>query len=688
MSYTYLYKYFETIENISPKKIENISGDFFDYINKISKKDYILNKNQYILEINEYIKKNNIASIEDDLKKIKTLEIISNDYFNELKKKNIEDFSRKLIDKKLELNKTIYYINNYFKLEKNLKYNIINNFKKNVSYDNPINFKNKIYIYNEDFFKNSIDETLYDNHNNIYISIDILLNGNIINTSLPSIGLIESSLSKSSSSHIPIPKTITNFIKIILNKIFDVDNEIPLKSLDIENIISDILLNFKNNNTFNKLNINIYNKEKFNNEKMSLLIKNMINSVKIDFKSIFTKKSNNKKKDIIKNEYIIPYSLKGIGSDKEIIYLSKSSDFNKYIDIKSLITYNNEIVKFVIKEINVDDKKINNKYYKDILACFLFYIIRIFHEILNQYINKIDDLLKQLINVKEKRFGILNIKDAFEYTTLLKYSLNKFKLVLLNNFYNLFLPSKYFKNNYGMEKDLNNCYICEYGSIFLNSNDNIINNYPINLDSSDEYNVDKLFNFILNIKDKSDIYNNKDILEFGGYSFNKDIMKISTSRINNYYNLLYKNNNFTLFIINILINNFKENIPYELIDDLESKKDLMKKISLKSDEKDILKKFMLFKFNDNIEKSTNYYIKLLEIRNKIKISKKQNITNLYNIEEIYYLCFKIYYIKAMCIISITQKNIYDVNTKNSLLTEYFKIKKSYENIISKHISRS
>jgi hypothetical protein len=542
-------------------------------------------------------------------------------------------------------------------------------------------------IYSEDFFKNEIYETIYENYNNIYISIDILLNGNIINTSLPSIGLIESNLSKPSSVHIPIPKTITNFIKVILNKISDVDNEIPLKSLDTENIISNILLNFKNNSN---LNINIYNKEKFNDEKMNLLIKNMIKSIKIDLKSIFLKKSNNKKKDIIKNEYIIPYAFKSIGIEKEIIYLSKSSDFNKYIDIKNLIIYNNEIIKYVIKEINLDDKKLNNKYYKDILACFLFYIIRLFHDILNQYINKIDDILKQLINVKEKRFGVLNIKDAFEYTTLLKYSLNKFKLILLNNFYNLFLPSKYFKNNYGMEKDANNCYILESGCIFLNSNDNIINNYPIKLDISDEYNIDKLYDFILNIKDKSDIYNSNDILEFGGYSFNKDIMKISISRINNYYNLLQKNNDFTLFIINILINNFivKETIPYELIDDLESKKDLMKKISLKPDEKDILKKFMLFKFNDNIEKSTNYYIKLLEIRNKIKVSKKQNVSNLFNIEEIYKLCFKIYYIKAMCIISITQKNIYDINTKNLLLIEYNKIKKSYENIISKHMSTS
>ena len=87
-----------------------------------------------------------------------------------------------------------------------------------------------------------------------------------------------------------------------------------------------------------------------------------------------------------------------------------------------------------------------------------------------------------------------------------------------------------------------------------------------------------------------------------------------------------------------------------------------------------------------MEKSTNYYIKLLNVRNKIKFSKKQDLDNLYNMEDIFKLSFKLYYIRASCIISITQKTINDLNVKNELLKEYHKIKKSYEDIISKKIN--
>jgi hypothetical protein len=332
-------------------------------------------------------------------------------------------------------------------------------------------------------------------------------------------------------------------------------------------------------------------------------------------------------------------------------------------------------------------KKLNEKKYKNVLACFLFFLIRILYDIIKEYINSIDILLTQLLNVKDKRFDSLNIKGAFEYTTLLNTSLYKFKLILLNNFYNLFIPSKIIKNNYGMEKDANNCYVLESNSIFMNSDENIYRHFPIRIISSNKFTIENLQQFILNIKEKSDIYNNEDILEFGGYSFNKEIMKISIKKINDYYTLLQKNNNFTLFIIDKIIDNFKnENIPYELISDLELYEGNMRYTSrLTIEDKEKLKKILLYKFNKDIEISTSYYIKLLDIRNKIKEEKNINTNILYNLELIYTLGFKLYRMKSICIKIITEKLVDNIDFKNILLTEYDKIKKSYEKNISKYI---
>jgi hypothetical protein len=672
---SYVYHFFNTKANLSEKKLKNITNIFNTVKSSSISSVYILN--EYKLEIDEYIKKNDISKYENNFIKIEMLKNISDNFSLKLKNDNIEDFVKILIYTKDEVQKIKYSIDNYCKLEKKINYNIINNSKKNISYDNPIVFKNKNNLIHKNFFLNSINSTIYDiKYTEILISTNILLIGDIINNSLPSIGLVDIIFYPDSITEHPI--TIVSFIDTLINKNNDIENNIPLKSLKISETLSSILLNVEYN--INNTENNFYNKEK--NKNMNLLINNMINNIKININDSFFKKNINKKINNFQKKYIIPYNF----SSTEIIYLSKSSELN----IKDINEHNNKLIINVINDIEIDIDNLNKKYYKNVLACFLFYIIRISYDILNEYINKIDTLLIQILNIKEKRFGILNIKDAFEYTSLLKTSLFKFKLILLNNFYELFIPSKINKNNYGMEKDSNNCFIPEINSVFLNSNQDIFNNYPFQFDKIEKkISVKELSNFILNIKKKNDIYNKNNILEFGGYSFNKEIMKISTKKINEYYILLQKNNNYTLFIIDKLINYFivKENIPYELLNDIEFIVSSMKKTSLSSEEKNFITKFLLYKFNYNIEKSTNYYIKLLDIRNKIKESKKMNINTLYNIEEIYKICFKIYYIKASCIIPITENILNDVQLKNTLLMEYYKIKKSFEKNISKYMTK-
>jgi hypothetical protein len=129
----------------------------------------------------------------------------------------------------------------------------------------------------------------------------------------------------------------------------------------------------------------------------------------------------------------------------------------------------------------------------------------------------------------------------------------------------------------------------------------------------------------------------------------------------------------------------KKMIPYEFISDLKSEEPIMLVPKLRDDDKEKLKKILLYKFQYNIEKSTSYYIKLLNVRKKIKENNVLKNRMKYDPqEEIFRLCFKLFYIKAMCIIAITENIMKDISLKNIILSEYIKIKKAYEIEISKH----
>jgi hypothetical protein len=165
-------------------------------------------------------------------------------------------------------------------------------------------------------------------------------------------------------------------------------------------------------------------------------------------------------------------------------------------------------------------------------------------------------------------------------------------------------------------------------------------------------------------------------------------MKKSNKILNNYFKLLQKTNLLNLYIIDKLFDNFKKNIPFELLYDIEKYKDIIKNPILGNSEREEVERKLLHIFEFNIEKSTKNYIKILDINKKIKSLKKEDIHNLYNSKDIHYLIFIIYYIKSILIIKISEYNIQDLKLKNSVLKKYMKIKEKYENIIKNYIDNS
>lgn len=675
----FIYNIFLTKKNLSSKDLEDISNIFQFTSSKYSS---ILEK--YKDDINLYIENNKI-----DLKKFdknNILNKLSQTYNNIfIKENNIKLFFYYLIDSKMFLTKNISNINSFMELYNNFDRKHIKNYSQHEYFYNPYSyitpFSHNINItsrnLNDKFFniKNyfKFNKNFDNSFNDLKILLDILTQGKIINISLPSVGIIKNNFSSDKESY-----SYLHFIDKIVNlksNDEDISKYIPLKYLDIGNVISELLFDI-DNEEFNTLKINF---------------KNTINNINIDLDEIFYDKlsENNKKLKKIKTEFIIPYKLE----KKTDIVLYSKNDINKIKNIKDLFEKNNFIIKYILKKINQtkNNKNIlNTSNFKNILCCYMFYIINVLFAISKTYIDKIDFILFDIVASKNKRYGNLNIKKAFEYTSNLKKSLYKFKTVLLNNFYYLFTPLNFLSGNYGMKLHELGFYIPD-GKI-LRTNEDLLFDYPfyskyenINSSTSNTTNSNniiisfsKLSNFLLNIKYDYDIYDKKHLLEIGGNSFDYTLIKKCLFVLFEYYEYKEKYDKFNLFIINILIKNFiDKNIPIEILDKIDSSLYFSKLNKSEFERKVILK------YENNMEKAIDFIINVMSIREKIKNSKKIDIDYLNNLETIYLCSFNIYYLKSQAIINFIKNLNLDINFKNLLLEKLLKKRKEYEDFIKK-----
>ena len=656
--------------------VENIKLDFpsnaFKTKGNISLNDFIksiplktnTNKKTTILEndkkeIKDFLKKNKVTNY-------KIIEKLNNSFKELLKNNsNIDNFFKELIFYKDITNKNIVFINLFLIVGDRFNNYSFENYNENLVYQNPIELNPDIFLNknNESFKINTVSSNY--NSKKLEIIQDILTKGTYINLSLPSIG---------------VPSDYIHFINDELMKLNDhsIDKEtdlskkLPLKKLKIGEKIAELLFSNSNYN-FNK-NLN----------KDKKLVQNLIEGISVTVEDIFyIQKLNNKKKDKIKSEFIISYT-------KEFKQISKS-DVDKIQNVNQLATHNNSLLisvlngvfKFASTDESEKIKQLDKKYYKEILASYLFYIINVVSSILSEYINKIDIILSNIIDSKEKRFGLLNIESAFNYTSLLKVSTLKFKRILLNNFYQLFIPNKIAEEYYGMKLTDTGTFVPE--GLFINSNESIYENYPFTSSSTDnvEVNIPTMRDFILSIKEKKDIYENG-LLEFGGFAFDNNDMKECIKNLSNYYRSFEKNDQFTLLVINFIINYFKKNnFPYEIYEHLLDGRKISINKSLNAEkEKKNLERILLGKYESNLEKSTNNYMKLINIKRKVKNSRNVNINKMINNQILYELYFKIYFLMSKMIQIMTEKSTLESTLKNSLLKKYNDIKRKYEMIIS------
>ena len=638
-----LFQYFMTAKNLSKNNLEDIS--------------YIFNKNFYvkqsilelfISEINSYIEKHKVKISE--INKDNVLKILS-DYYD---KYLINTFNPKLfftyfMSYKSLLTLNIENINNLKKLFEKITIQNVKKYNENLYYNNPLNYQ---YL-NEINNNKSID--IHSLTNKVNTVINILTQGNRINLSLPTIGIIYSA---DTNKNI---KTITGFMSKLVNMKSNenITEHISLKSLNLGTTLTDILFKIKNYNEKNPIRTSF---------------KNTIDNININLVDLLTVKIDNKlskNSRKIKSEYIIPYKINTKKNINDIIQFDKN-DYDKYRKISDLFDKNNAIVNYVLTHIK--SNSLDKKNHKNVLACYLFYIIKLTFDIYNAYIDKIDDFLREIIESRNKAFIDLNIKEAFEYTSLLKTSTYKLKLILLNNFYNLFLPTQILQGSYGMKLNDYGCYIAE--SILIGDNQIIINDYPFIINSNSKIKGDKvkLQKFILNILYDYDIYDKTNILEIGGKINDFDLMKQTLQILLNYYKNMEIINSFNLFIVDLLYKNWKVDniVPYEIISDV---------ISLNKMNTSLFTNSILLKYEESIDKCVYYINIILDIRKRQK--ENVNDINLKNLENINMLCYIFYNMKCLAIISYVKNSFININLKNKLLEELLFKKNKYEKFLSK-----
>ena len=505
--------------------------------------------------------------------------------------------------------------------------------------------------------------SLNNDYKNLLVQLDILYYGKNMNHKLYSIGLIYHKFSNFtfSLSNKVYEKfcTITEFFKNI-NYFLKKDNikeniKLPIFFINLSETLQNILLeNTKNINDISNL------KE---------IINSNINNLSIKFLDILKKPDTKKEKVIIKEEYIIPYKFKDNKfiplKLSEIKQLSKNLDeylksYNEIFDFFQLnFDYNNELIKKTENSLNV-------------LYLLLHLHIKLFYDIYNQYINNLTLLLHSFSVSSNNNLHNLNFRNSSKYIDGLSLSLYKLKLIMLNNMVNIFLPSNT-NNYYGVELDNNGFYIIK-NNRFLNNT--IYDYYPLFRNINIEKN---LINFFIDVKNKYDMYDKKELLELGTQYYNNKYIHNGLSIFTKYFNKFKHVINGTIIIINNIKKYFNKCILIENLKVINNNYSYIISKNLDNDEQKYIEDILYNFFKENLENSSLSIIKILENKKSNNKEKMLSIENKEN--EI--LKSKIYYNNALITFQVIEYILVNINVKNNLIQKCSILQNNFTKIMSK-----
>jgi hypothetical protein len=597
----------DLVKNDNNTKMQNLSSNFF------LKLDENKNKKDYLKEIYIFCKS-----------------FYDTKYLFIKEKKNYLRFSSLL--RKLNSNKNL--------------------FTKNLRYENPN-------IYDKNLHSNiKLNELLSSHDNEERNAIDNVILGNTINFSLPSIGPIFSIYTheKCDISSL-IYKLITTDRPNYLTE-HNYLNFIPLFKQKVYDTLSNMLT--EKNDKNNLWNLKVGN----TNNKTLKYIKQHLKNTNISLVDVFYDSNN-----ILKKKYQVPYKIDP-QNPNNIIYnisstlssLAEPSDQTekKYWAIHGLISSNNSLIDHLLPLISIVDN-LNKPNVKNALCSYVFFIINLFYDFYKAYIDKLNNII---INIPSSHIRKdLNFSIVFNYIERLNISLLNFKKILLNNFYELFLPSYTSNNNYGMILNKDGFYIPE-GTLLAN-NEDIQKNFPFiaNIISSNESkNIQPLISFMFLNEENKDIYDDNLSLDLGGFSYNKITTRKTMSILNKFYDKYKVKNLFNIYLLELLENFFKEKSCSDLIILLKDFLDNTKVANF-SKHKSYFEEY----YQKNLFSASIYMAEIIKLDKKIK----KNNTDTNKTRDTYLLTSSILFFNSeICKYIIKYDENIDSSLKRELLEKF------------------
>ena len=544
------------------------------------------------------------------------------------------------------------------------------NFNKmnNSSYLNP--------LYEIDIDPYTINDQLQNfqlnnDYDQLLIQLDLLYFGKYMNHHLIALGIVKHKFSHFSFSPSNIVNqkfcTLSNFLE---NINYYIDNDhisekiiLPIHFIQIKETLLSILLE-------NVSNINDISKTK-----------QLINSniEKVSFSMIEILKKLNTKKYAVNELFIIPFRFHNNKLEK----LKKSSEIKKYSkDIITYIQQYQDLKEFFKTHFDINDENIANmNYAEEVLYLLLHLHIQLVYQCYNTYIDKLTSLIHQFSISSNSDLQHLNFKKANKFIENLTNSTYKFKLILLNNMMNLFLPNNVSNNFYGLDL-MNQGYYVLKSTSFLN--DHILKKYPL---FRNRHREELLSHFIIQTKNKHDYYDKREILELGTYYCHNKYIHSGLTIFNKYFDKFQHVIQMNMILINYIKKYFEKCTLIENLKTIMNNYSYITSRNLDADQKKYLETILYQYFKENLEKSSKAILVLMKHKKlNHKKTNKANLNNNANAlsneqKEMELLKSKLYYVHSIIIFKVIEYILVNIDLKNKLIQKCSMLEKDFTKII-------
>lgn len=240
--------------------------------------------------------------------------------------------------------------------------------------------------------------------------------------------------------------------------------------------------------------------------------------------------------------------------------------YSGYLSSKDVIKHNLEILSNVLEMVKENPKNLDLPNVKDVLALFVYFAITLFYDAYYQYLMKISGVLYEYN--EDPRFEQDDLQTGIKYIDEVIRSLKVYKKILLNNFYDLFLPSRLTKA-YGIKIDDNGYIMC--ASKLAVDNEFLMKKYPFQSFESissklamDRDALQQVNHFLVGKQRQHDLYDTKETLYIGFYVPNEEKMKELSQFYRYLIQVLSSQSSFDILLDNLISKTILRKLPQEL----------------------------------------------------------------------------------------------------------------------------